>query len=550
MGEFVAAEKLKQLRDWMQAEKLDAYLVPHSDRFQSEYLPPEDERLAWLTGFTGSNGQAAILLEKAVLFTDSRYTLQALAQVDTTLYDVVETPPAKMSDWLGEHLAEGAVVGVDPWLWTAAQIAQLKKTAEQKKWTVRGIDGNPIDRLWTDRKASAPEKAMIYPLSFAGEDTQAKIVRLVTQMSPKAERILLSEPGLVCWLLNVRGKDVAHVPVLQSLAVLDRDGAVTMLADKRKIGDDVRQSLGNRVAIEELSALEQVLAANKKPLQLDPAQAPLAVKDLLAKHEITVIEAIDPSIMLRACKNKTEIDGAIEAHRKDGVAFRKFLNWYAQRDFAHEVITELDMVDKLRDFRAEDPDFLDTSFDTIAGYGSNGAIVHYHADAVSNQRLLPGNLFLLDSGGQYLCGTTDITRTLAVGTPSPQMKKHAQAVYDGMKALSHVRFPVGTVGFQLEALARGFLWQQGIDFGHSVGHCIGAYLSVHEDPRPWGRDLVELKPGMITSIEPGYYRAGEYGIRFENLVVVVEDFRPEDEKKMLAFKTLTDVPFDETLINL
>ena len=309
----------------------------------------------------------------------------------------------------------------------------------------------------------------------------------------------------------------------------------------------VPKTLG--LSVQPLDKLLAVLAGSKAPLQIDPNQCPFAVKHALAAKKVPMIEAADPCILLRACKNAVEIKGAVLAHKKDAIAYKKFLAWFAKRDFARENITEMDIAAKLRQCRAADRDFMDDSFDTIAGFAGNGAIVHYRADAKSNKRLRPGNLLLLDSGAQYRCGTTDITRVLAVGKPTPEMKKHYQAVYRGLQTLSSTRFPEGTSGAQLEAIARRELWALGLDYGHGTGHGVGSYLSVHEGPQGFtARSHAPLRPGMILSIEPGVYHTGKFGIRLENLVVVVEDTRKGDMKKMLAFRTLTNVAFDGKLL--
>lgn len=545
------ADKITQLRAWLETEKLDAYLVPHADRFQSEYLPPEEERLAWLTGFAGSAGMAAILKEKAFLFTDGRYTLQAAKQLGGAYYEAVESPPISPIVHLEKHLASGAVIGFDPNLFTVAQIAMWRKAAAKTQWIMLAVNENPIDALWTDRPVSEIVVAQDHPLAFAGQSTQDKVATLLQKKEKAAGFVLISDPSLVCWLLNMRGQDVAHVPLVQSIVLMDKDGQITLLTDPAKITPELRQVWGNHVAVDHLDRLYDVLAKIDQPLQIDPSQCPYAIKEFCDDRGIAVIEANDPSLLLRACKNETEINGAIRAHETDAKSYADFLGWFRGRDFANETITELDIMDQLRAARMKHADCTDESFDTIAGYGPNGAIVHYHADAQSNLRLENGSLLLLDSGGQYRYGTTDITRVFAIGTPTAQMKTHYTAVLKGLLALSMARFPEGTTGSQLEALARAPIWAHGIDYAHGTGHGVGSYLSVHEGPQglsPRG-SMTALQPGMILSIEPGIYLTGEYGIRLENLVVVVEDKRPGDVKNMLAFKTLTKVPFEENLID-
>lgn len=545
----MAAQKLKALRIWMKKQKLDAYIIPHADRFQSEYLAPRDERLAWLTGFTGSNGIAIITAKKAYLFTDSRYTLQAATETDKKLYQIIIAPPARPNQFLCDLLKAKQRVGIDPMLFTVQQAAQWQQACSEAKAQLVGIVENPIDLLWTDRPTENIIAAEAHALKYAGESKESKLKRVIAQMHNEAQRILISDPTLVCWLLNIRGRDVAHVPVLLSTALVDRKGHTTLFTDPRKITPALKKTLGSKVTIVALDKMLTALTANKTALQLDPAQAPLAVQQALAAKNIIIYHDSDPCIIMRACKNPVEIKGAMLAHKKDAVAMKKFLAWFAKRDFAHEKLTEIDIAEKLYSFRAQDPDFIDTSFDTIAGFASNGAIVHYHATPATAKRLVNGNLLLLDSGGQYRCGTTDITRVLAVGKPTAEMKKHYQLVYSALQKLSVTRFPVGTTGAQLEAIARRELWAEGLDYGHGTGHGVGSFLSVHEGPAGFSpRSHTPLMPGMILSIEPGVYHTCKFGIRLENLVVVVEDKHKGDMKPMLAFKTLTDVPFDKNLL--
>lgn len=539
----MAPQKLAALRAWMRKQKIEALIVPHADRFQSEYLPPRDERLAWLTGFTGSNGMAIVTLSKAALFTDSRYTLQAGKEVNKKDYAILDMAATHPTQWLDEHMKPRMRVAVDPWLFTINQFAQWEKIINANNAELVTLPVNPIDLLWQDRPKASTAKAESHALKYAGATAKQKIKQMIAEMDEDAERILVSDPLLVCWLLNLRGRDVAHVPVLQSLALVTRGGKVTLFTDPVK----VPKNLG--LTVKDLDALLPILTQSKATLQIDPGQCPFAVKYALIKKKIALVEAADPCILLRACKNAVEIKGALLAHKKDAVAYKKFLAWFNKRDFAREKITEMDVAAKLREYRAADRDFMDDSFETIAGFAGNGAIVHYRANEKSNKRLQPGNLLLLDSGAQYRCGTTDITRTLAIGKPTSQMKQHYQAVYKGLQALSATRFPFGTSGAQLEAIARCELWALGLDYGHGTGHGVGSYLSVHEGPQGFtARSHAPLRPGMILSIEPGVYHTGKFGIRLENLVVVVEDPRKGDMKKMLAFRTLTDVAFDGKLL--
>ncbi len=547
---MTAHQKISELRKWMKQHDVQGYLIPHADRFQSEYLPAGDERLAWLTGFTGSAGMAAVLENNAVLFTDGRYTLQAGNQLDAALYDVVEAPPANPMEWMAEHLETGAKIGFDPLMFTVAQMAQWTKAASSKQIEFVAIDENAVDALWADKPVEVIIPAQIHEIKYAGMTTEDKIDAILKQKAPSAYHVLISDPSLVCWLLNMRGNDVAHTPLVQSVALLDEMGQVTLFTDPKKITPALHAAWGNHASVENLSRLYDVILKINKKIQIDPAQCAYAIKLFCNENSIDVIEATDPSLLLRACKNDIEISGAEEAHRIDAGAFKSFYDWFAARDFEKETITELDIVQKLHEARAATGQCVDESFDTIAGFGPNGAIVHYRADEASNLQLKPGSLLLLDSGGQYRCGTTDVTRVFAVGAPSDTMKLHYTAVLKGLIALSTTRFPKGVKGMQLDAIARAPIWALGLDYAHGTGHGVGSYLSVHEGPQniSTNPNMTALKPGMILSIEPGIYLNGEYGIRLENLVVVVEDTRKGDVKEMLAFKALTKIPFESKMI--
>jgi Xaa-Pro aminopeptidase len=546
-----APARIAQLRKWLDAQKIDAYLVPHSDRFQSEMLPALDERLAWLTGFTGSNGMAAVLKNKAVLFTDGRYTISAPLQMDMNVYEIFEAPPKNPSEWLVKELPAEGVIGFDPMLFTVAQISQWQKTAAKNKWELQAIEENPIDLFWKDRPVEAILAAEIHKSEFAGETTESKIAKILEKKSDEAHHLLISDPSLVCWLLNMRGKDVMHTPLVQSVVLLDKDGQVTLFTEPKKITPALHASWGNHVAVEDLSQLFDIILKINKPIQIDPTLADYAVKDFCIEHGIKVIEAADPSVALRANKNAVEIAGAIKAHEIDAQAVTEFRKWLKSRDFKKEKITELDVVQKLHEARVNTGQCVDDSFDTIAGFGPNGAIIHYRATKETNLQLHEGSLLLLDSGGQYHYGTTDVTRVFAIGTPTAKMKTHYTAVLKGLIALSSTRFPVGISGGHLDGLARAPIWEQGLDYAHGTGHGVGSYLSVHEWPRGAYNinTLAPFSPGMILSIEPGIYLKDEYGIRLENLVVVVEDKRAGDVKDMLAFKTLTKIPFEDDLID-
>lgn len=547
--------KINKIRNWMTSQNIDVYLVPHSDRFQSEYLPASEERLAWLTKFTGSHGMAVVLKDRAALYVSGLYLLQASLQIDTGTYDIINSPPENPAIWLKKNLGENAKIGFDPWLFTVTQVMQWQHISAQEKWQLQPVLENPIDLYWTDRPADPAIPGVVHGIQFAGKTTEEKISALLEKKSSKANYLLISDPSITCWLLNMRGQDVAHTPLIQSVALLDKEGQVTLFADPRKITSDLRASWGNHVAVEDLPRLFAVLEKMGGAVQLDPTQCAYAVKDFCVNHQIKVIEAVDPALLLRAQKNETEINGAIKAHEIDAKAFADFTSWLKARDFKSETVTELDVIAKLHECRAQTGECVDESFGTIAGFGPNGAIIHYSATPETNLQLKEGSLLLLDSGGQYRFGTTDVTRVFSLGPPTVQMKKHYTAVLKGLIALTNARFPVGSNGAQLDTIARAPIWAIGEDYAHGTGHGVGSYLSVHEGPTRITKasfspqSVGPVEEGMILSIEPGIYIEGEYGIRLENLVVVVEDKRPGDVKEMLAFKTLTKIPFEENLID-
>ncbi len=543
-------KSLTALRAWMTKNKIDAYIIPHSDRFQSEYLSTHDERLAWLTGFTGSSGLAVILQKEAALFTDGRYTIQAAKQVDLKLYDVLDLTHTRPSTWLESYLKPKQSFAIDPWLITKQLAEFWQQFAARTGPNLVLHPQTPIDTLWThDRPVPSTALAEAHPMKYAGISSSDKIETVLEDLHPNAARLFISEPGLVCWLLNIRGRDVNHVPVVLCHALLDRKGRVTVFADLNKFSAGLKKQLGSKVTIRSLDQLIPVLSSDKTALQIDPSQCPAAISSALETKKIPLIQDTDPCIIWRAVKNKTEIKGAELAHKKDAVAFKKFLNWFNKRDFTRETITEMDIAEKLRGFRAEDPDFIDDSFDTIAGFAGNGAIIHYRATPATNKRLKNGNLLLLDSGAQYKCGTTDITRTLAVGKPTREMQEHYTACYKGLQLLSTTRFPYGTTGAQLDILGRHALWQLGLNYSHGTGHGVGSFMSVHEGPQRFCfRSHAVLEEGMILSIEPGVYHPNKFGIRLENLVVVVSDKRKGDKMPMLGLRTLTDVAFDPKLL--
>ena len=551
------AARLGLLREELARRRLGGFIVPRADEHQGEYVPPCGQRLAWLTGFTGSAGSAIVLKDRAALFVDGRYTLQAAAQADTALFEIrhlIDEPPAK---WLAGALAKDMVVGYDPWLHTPQEVERLKAAATRTGATLAPLDNNPVDAVWPGRPPAPLAPVVPHPERFAGESAAEKRARLGRGLAEEGvAAAVLTMPESIAWLLNIRGGDVPHTPLPLSFAILRDDASVTLFIDRRKLAPGLDRHLGNALALEEPARLGPALdelARSGARVQVDPATAAAWVFDRLTAAGGQIHRAPDPCLLPKACKNPVELDGTRAAHRRDGAALSRFLAWLAHeapRGNLHEIAAS----DRLEALRREGENFRDLSFPTISGAGSNGAIVHYRATPESEKRLEPGNLYLLDSGAQYLDGTTDITRTIAIGAPSPEMCDRFTRVLKGHIALATARFPKGTTGTQLDAFARRALWQEGLDYDHGTGHGVGSYLGVHEGPQRISKapNTQPLLPGMIVSNEPGYYKTGAYGIRIENLVIV----RPEadragtaERRDMLGFETLSLAPIDRALID-
>jgi Xaa-Pro aminopeptidase len=548
------AARVALVREELRRQGLDGFIVPRADEHQGEYVPAGGQRLAWLTGFTGSAGVAIVLADRAALFVDGRYTLQAAAQIDPELFEIrhlIEEPPAK---WLTGAVSKGAVVGYDPWLHTPQDFERLQAGAERAGASLRPVDANPVDRVWPGRPAAPLAPVVPHPEGFAGESAAVKRARLGRALAEDgAAAAVLTMPESIAWLLNIRGGDVPHTPLPLSFAILRDDGSVTLFVDRRKLAPGLDRHLGNEVAIEAPDRLGPALDALAKSgarVQVDPATAAAWVFDRLGQAGGRLHRAADPCLLPKACKNRVELDGTRAAHRRDGAAVTRFLAWLAQ-EAPKGGLREIGASDRLEAFRRDGEHFRDLSFPTISGAGSNGAIVHYRATPESEKRLEPGTLYLLDSGAQYLDGTTDITRTVAIGSPTGEMRDRFTRVLKGHIAIATARFPKGTTGTQLDSFARRALWQKGLDYDHGTGHGVGSYLSVHEGPQRISKapNLQPLLPGMIVSNEPGYYKTGAYGIRIENLVAVQPE-GAEGERDMLCFETLTLAPIDRTLVDL
>ncbi|MGV1013981.1 MAG: aminopeptidase P family protein [Methyloceanibacter sp.] len=550
----VGGERLKALRRELKARKFKAFIVPHSDEHQNESLPADAERLAWLTGFTGSAGVAIVLDKEAALFVDGRYTLQARAQTDPALFEVLQTPEAKASGWLKDKLKKGAVVGYDPALHTIKEIERLTAALEKAGIKLKPVDPNPIDSLWKDRPEAPSSPVVLHPLKFAGRRAQDKIGDVQALLKKeKVDAVLLTMLDSIAWLFNIRGGDIRHVPVALAYAIVPAKGRSTLFIDPAKIGDDVRGALSQFTDLAKPTALVKALKAlgkAKARVRLDPETAPVRFAQILAAQGAKFIPGTNPVELPKAIKNAAEIKGARAAHKRDGAAMARFLAWLDESAKSGKV-DEIGAAVKLEDFRGKTGEFKDTSFPTISAAGANGAIVHYRPTAESKQTLKPGSLYLIDSGGQYLDGTTDITRTIAIGTPTAQMRRHYGLVLKAHIAIAISRFPKGTRGQDLDAFARRPLWEAGLDFDHGTGHGVGSYLAVHEGPQRLSRlGTHALEPGMILSNEPGLYFEGRYGIRLENLILVTSPKKiAGGTREMLGFETLTLVPFDRRLID-
>ena len=547
------AGRLARLRRELADLDLAGFVLPLTDEHGNEYLPASARRLSWLTGFTGSAGTVAVLRDRAALFVDGRYTLQAETEVDGALFErhqVPEHPPAR---WLGEHLPRGGRLGFDPLLHRKDDIERLRWACAKADGVLVALDANPVDRVWAARPPAPVAPVRTLDVAYAGESADDKRARMAAEVAKAgAEALVLTAPDSIAWLLNLRGGDIPYNPLALAFALLHAEGggAVELFIDPRKLPE----GLGNEVAVRPIGAFGLALDdLGRRGLAVlaDPAQVSLGVVERLRAAGARVVEDGDPTVLAKACKNPVELDGARNAQRRDGAALARFLRWL-EAEAVRRPVTEIEAAERLEAERAKDPLFRGPSFPTISGAGPNGAIVHYRVTPETDRRLEPGSLYLVDSGGQYLDGTTDVTRTVAVGTPSEEMRRRFTLVLKGHIAIARAVFPAGTTGAQLDTLARLHLWRAGLDFDHGTGHGVGSYLCVHEGPARLSKagGGVALKPGMILSNEPGYYRAGAYGIRTENLLIVVGAPKPEGgERDLLAFETITRAPIDRRLID-
>lgn len=545
------AGRVAALRQALAAQGLDGLVVPRADEHQGEYVPAHMARLAWLTGFTGSAGNAVVLADKAALIVDGRYTIQSAEQTDTAIVTPVKMEETPLERWIEANLPEGGKLAYDPWLHTVDGVARLEKAAAAAGGSLVAVAQNPIDALWSDRPVPPTAAVKAHRADFAGEDTASKLARIQEALTrQKVDALVVSDPHALAWTFNIRGGDVEHTPLPLGYAIVPREGRPTVFLAPEKVTNEAGDAIGAVGEIAPPAALQRQLAAlgaAKAKVRLDSTTAASALATLIRDAGGTPDAGADPIALMKARKNAAELDGTRAAHLRDGAAMVRFLSWLT-REAPKGGLTEIDAVAALEAERLKTGLLRDVSFTTIAGAGPNAALPHYRVTEASNRRIEPG-IFLVDSGGQYEDGTTDITRTMAIGTPSAEMRDRYTRVLKGHLAISRLVFVKGTSGAQLDAFARLPLWQAGLDFDHGTGHGVGSYLSVHEGPQRLSKlGTTPLEPGMILSNEPGYYKEGEYGIRIENLIVVEERDIPGGDRTIYGFETITWCPYERALI--
>ncbi|MCE7577865.1 aminopeptidase P family protein [Aliivibrio fischeri] len=547
------SQRVEQLRTWLAQQDFDALIIPHEDEFLGEYIPEHNERLHWVTGFTGSAGAAVITKEKAAIFVDGRYTVQVRKQVPADVFEYRHLHEEPLLEWIKDSLTSGSKVAIDPRMHTAQWLKTASKNVEGVV-TLEAIATNPIDELWLDRPEVKVSDVRLMSLEFVGKSSEDKRKEIAKEVSKKkADAALLTQLDSICWLLNIRGLDVSRLPVLLSHAIIHADESVDFFLEPSRLPAEFNAHIGQGVRVHQPDALQETLEslAGKKVL-VDSATSNAWMSLVLSNANAQIIEASDPCLLPKAAKNETEKAGMRACHVRDGAAMAKFLTWFDAEIEAGNLHDEAVLADKLQAFREEDASLADLSFDTISAAAGNAAMCHYnHQNQPEPGKLQMNSLYLVDSGGQYPDGTTDITRTLAVGTPSDDIKQQFTLVLKGHIGLANARFPKGTCGHQLDILARQHLWAQGYDYDHGTGHGVGHFLSVHEGPQRIAKVVnnTALLPGMVLSNEPGYYRADEFGIRIENLELVVE-IETQGDFSVLGFESLTRCPIDKRLINV
>lgn len=546
------AGRLSALRAELARRELDGFIVPRADEHQNEYVPPRAQRLAWLTGFTGSAGIAVVLADRAAIFVDGRYTIQVRQEVAVELFEPLHQIEQPFTAWLAANLPAGSKLGYDPWLHTVDAVERMLAACRKTGAELVAVTDNPIDAVWHDQPPPPLAPLTCHSVMFAGKPADEKIREIAEGLAvEKVDAAVLSAPDSIAWLLNVRGGDVAYTPLPLCFAVIHASAAVDLFIDRRKVSAAVAEAIGGAVTIHPPEAFADILdrlGAEGRAVRIDPLLTPAWAVERLVGAGARIDRGADPCSLPKACKNAVELEGIRTAHLRDGAALTRFLAWVAAEGAG---ATEIEAAERLEAFRSADPMFRDLSFPTISAAGPNGAVVHYHSTEATNRRLEQGQLYLVDSGAQYPDGTTDVTRTVAIGPAGEEERRRFTAVLRGHIALATARFPAGTTGSQLDALARRPLWSAGLDYDHGTGHGVGCYLGVHEGPQRISKvgNAVALRPGMVLSNEPGYYKAGAYGIRIENLMTVVDAPAPGQERPTLGFETLTMAPIDLNLVD-
>jgi Xaa-Pro aminopeptidase len=553
-------QRLETLRAELKREGLDGFIVPRADSHQGEEVPACAERLAWLTGFTGSAGIAVVLKGRAVVLTDGRYSIQVKKETDHTLFSRGDITKKDAGEWIAEYSSEGAEIGFDPWLHTPEQIESLREKLVPKGIILRDAEINPVDEIWQNRPPPPVGTVELYPLRYAGISSSEKI-RCVAEKTRDsgACAAIITMPDSIAWMLNIRGSDLRYTPVALSFAIVHAESRrVDWFITPDRVPQEVHKALGKNVCItgphslwHEVTKLAGLAVEKQKPVMLDFKNSSIWFKNVLESGGASVISGRDPCILYKAVKNEAEQEAMACSHRRDGLALTRFLAWLEGEDKATGTLTEISVAEKLEEFRRQDSLYRGPSFATISAFGVNGAVVHYRASNEGAAKIKEGGLLLLDSGGQYEDGTTDVTRTVAIGKPSDDMRRHFTLVLKSHIALADAEFPEGTIGTQIDMLARRPLWQFDMDYAHGTGHGVGCFLAVHEGPAGLSPKCTEkLMPGMILSNEPGFYLEGYYGIRIENLVLAERTGRLNHlGVEMLRFRTLTLVPLDRNLIN-
>jgi Xaa-Pro aminopeptidase len=545
-------QRIAKLRAELARRGLAGFVVPRADEHQSEYVPRNAERLAWLTGFTGSAGTAIVLRDEAALIVDGRYTIQAQEQVDTSAIAVVKLAVQSPEDWIGANLPPDCALAYDPWLHTAEGLKRLEEAVARAGGSLVPVDINLVDVIWTDRPAAPRGQVRPHLVEHAGESAASKLDRIRKKVNEaKVDALVVSDPHNLAWAFNLRGTDIGHTPLPFGYVVIPREGKPSLFLDPAKVTNEAGDAVGDLADFREPTEFTDMLerlGQEKKKIRLDKATAAVALARRIEGAGGIVDHGADPISLMKAVKNEAEIAGSRAAHLRDGAAVARFLAWL-DREAPKGGLTEIAAAEALEDFRIETGELKDVSFPSISGAGPNAALPHYRVTRSSNRTIENNQIFLIDSGAQYEDGTTDITRTVIVGEPSPEMKDRFTRVLKGHIAIARAVFPKGTTGAQLDSFARRPLWKLGLDFDHGTGHGIGSYLSVHEGPQRIAKTgHTPLEAGMMLSNEPGYYKAGEYGIRIENLILVEPRRIEGAEREMFGFETLTFAPIDTRLV--